>query len=169
MRSDTGTKSGPPCAITRATKSVMDFFTAPSFQEGRGSDWARAARPTSPNIAEATEAASMRRRLKIGMLVLVPSLRSSLCNPVAAGIAAGRRVVATLLAVRPRHCLQHLVDGEARRLLARREVPERLDESLHDRLGRHKHERPLECPVVVRVRRDIGALIGVGAQVVQFW
>src|SRR5262245_40214405 len=37
MRSGTGTKSGAPCAVTRATKSVIDFFTGPSFQEGRGS------------------------------------------------------------------------------------------------------------------------------------
>jgi hypothetical protein len=31
MRSSGATKSGDPCAVTRATKSVIDFFAAPSF------------------------------------------------------------------------------------------------------------------------------------------
>jgi hypothetical protein len=41
MRSAGGTNSAPPCVVTRATKSVMDFLTAPSFQEGRGLACAR--------------------------------------------------------------------------------------------------------------------------------
>jgi hypothetical protein len=32
-----GTKSALPSVVTRGMKSVIDFFTAPSFQEGRGS------------------------------------------------------------------------------------------------------------------------------------
>src|SRR5215470_7135756 len=44
MRSAGGTKSAPPWAVVRVTKSVTDFFTTPSFQDGRGSLWARAAR-----------------------------------------------------------------------------------------------------------------------------
>ena len=36
MRSSGGTKSGDRCAVTRATKSTIDFFVAPSFQAGRG-------------------------------------------------------------------------------------------------------------------------------------
>jgi len=31
-----GTKSAPPCVVTRETKSVIAFLTAPSFQEGKG-------------------------------------------------------------------------------------------------------------------------------------
>ena len=37
MRSAGGTKSPVPGVVTRATKSVIEFFVAPSFQEGRGS------------------------------------------------------------------------------------------------------------------------------------
>jgi hypothetical protein len=43
IRSGTGTKSAPPSLVTRPTKSVIVFFVAPSFQEGKGSeDWAYA-------------------------------------------------------------------------------------------------------------------------------
>jgi hypothetical protein len=37
MRCGTGTKPAAPGAVTWATKSVMLFFVAPLFQEGRGS------------------------------------------------------------------------------------------------------------------------------------
>ena len=37
MRWSTGTKSGPPCVVTRETKLVIDCFVAPSFQDGSGS------------------------------------------------------------------------------------------------------------------------------------
>ena len=47
MRSATGTKSGPPCVVTRATKSGIDFFAAPSFQDGSGSPPAAARRHRS--------------------------------------------------------------------------------------------------------------------------
>src|SRR5262245_66542147 len=36
MRSAGGAKSAPPSVVTRATKSVIAFFAAPSFQEGNG-------------------------------------------------------------------------------------------------------------------------------------
>ena len=42
MRCSAGTKSALPGVVTRETKSVMDFFTAPSFHEGSGSGWAAA-------------------------------------------------------------------------------------------------------------------------------
>src|SRR5262245_60905371 len=37
MRSAGGTKSGPPCAVVRATKSTIPFLAAPSFHDGKGS------------------------------------------------------------------------------------------------------------------------------------
>jgi hypothetical protein len=37
MRSACATKSGPPWRVTRATKSVIDRFAAPSFQDGNPS------------------------------------------------------------------------------------------------------------------------------------
>ena len=37
IRSGGGTKSGPPSRVTRATKSTIDFFAAPSFHDGSGS------------------------------------------------------------------------------------------------------------------------------------
>src|SRR5262249_28756791 len=63
--------------------------------------------------------------------------------------------------------LHHLINAEARRLLSRREVLERLDELLHERLCRNKQERPLQRPVVVGIRRDIRPLVRVRAQIEQ--
>ena len=37
MRWSAGTKSAPPCVVTRATKLVIDCFVGPSFQDGSGS------------------------------------------------------------------------------------------------------------------------------------
>src|SRR3954470_3884430 len=37
MRCSTGTKSGPPCAVTRETNAMIEVFVAPSFQDGSGS------------------------------------------------------------------------------------------------------------------------------------
>jgi hypothetical protein len=37
MRSAGGTKSEEPVFVTLATKSTMDFFDLPSFQDGSGS------------------------------------------------------------------------------------------------------------------------------------
>ena len=36
-RCSTGTKSGPPCWVARATKSMIDFLVGPSFHEGNPS------------------------------------------------------------------------------------------------------------------------------------
>src|SRR4029079_11673832 len=36
IRSGGGTKSGEPSFVTFSTKSIIDFFAAPSFHEGRG-------------------------------------------------------------------------------------------------------------------------------------
>src|SRR5271167_3754062 len=60
MRPEGGTNSAPPCAVTRATKSVMDFLTAPSFQDGSGSDWAsthRCGKATQQSPSKATNSA----------------------------------------------------------------------------------------------------------------
>jgi hypothetical protein len=40
IRSGIGTKFGLPSVVTRWTKSMIDCFTAPSFQEGNGSSMA---------------------------------------------------------------------------------------------------------------------------------
>ena len=65
------------------------------------------------------------------------------------------------------HLGHRLVDGEAGRLLARREVLERRQERPHDRLRREDDVVMVEEPVVVRVRRDVGPLERVGSQVEQ--
>src|SRR5262249_15000868 len=49
------------CAVTRATKSTIDFFVAPSFQEGRGSETCV---KTLPARLVASSVASSARRLK---------------------------------------------------------------------------------------------------------
>src|SRR5262249_2530815 len=47
------------CAVTRATKSTIDFFVAPSFQEGRGSETCA---KTLPARLVASSVASSARR-----------------------------------------------------------------------------------------------------------
>ena len=59
MRWSSGTKSALPGVVTRGTKSVIDFFTAPSFQEGRGSG-ACAAAPLQPSAAARIVASASR-------------------------------------------------------------------------------------------------------------
>src|SRR5262245_14447920 len=68
-------------------------------------------------------------------------------------------------ALRFRHLLQYLFDAEARRLLARREVLERVDELGHQRLSGDDKERPLEGPIVVGIRGYVCPLIWVQTQV----
>src|SRR5262249_60953429 len=54
MRSDTGTKSGPPSLVTRATKSTMACLAGQSFQDGSGSSAAAhwAATSNSPSTTK---------------------------------------------------------------------------------------------------------------------
>ena len=64
-------------------------------------------------------------------------------------------------------CLQlgdGLIDREAGRLLTRRELLERLEELADDAAAAIPGRR-CRHPILVRVRRDVGALEGVGAQV----
>ena len=79
-------------------------------------------------------------------------------RPLLAQLAPGR-VEASL------HLLDHRVDAETRRTLARRIVLERLKE-LADR-RQHAVQDPGigHEPVVIRVRGNIGPLVGVGAQI----
>jgi hypothetical protein len=69
MRASTGTKSAPPGVVTRGTKSVIDFFTGPSFQEGRGSaGCAHAApvvQPDKPAMISAAANASATRVVRL--------------------------------------------------------------------------------------------------------
>ena len=76
MRWSTGTKSGAPGVVTRGTKSVIDFFAAPSFQEGRGSVWARAKLSIPPHEPTAsTKARNVRRNTACA----VPCIATSVC------------------------------------------------------------------------------------------
>ncbi len=50
-----------PAVVTRATKSVMDFFAAPSFQEGSGSACASAATDATISIRPTSVACQTRR------------------------------------------------------------------------------------------------------------
>src|SRR6266850_2535746 len=63
------------------------------------------------------------------------------------------------------HLLQRLINGEARRLLARRKLFESRQEWSDDRLRRQHQVAAVEEPVVVRVRRDVGALERIGPQI----
>ena len=56
------------------------------------------------------------------------------------------------------HLLHRLIDGERGRLLARREILERLHELAHDHRGRHHDIAALKQPLVVSVRCDVRSL-----------
>src|SRR5499427_9142035 len=64
--------------------------------------------------------------------------------------------------------LQHLVNGEARRLLPWRELLERGQELTNDLLRRHEQENVVHHPIPVGVRGDFGPLVWVGAEVEEF-
>lgn len=78
---------------------------------------------------------------------------------------AGQRLACGSVAVRLRYRRQDLVDAEARRLLAWREVPECPDELGHKGLRRDKQEYSVDFPVPVGVRRDVRALVWVKTQI----
>ena len=75
MRSATGTNSLPPFVVTRATKSVIDFFVAPSFQDGSGSPPGVCAEapPGRKSPAAAMAATSERRVIVVFILGIVAS------------------------------------------------------------------------------------------------
>ena len=66
MRWSGGTKSGPPCVVTRATKVVIADLVAPSFQDGSGSACASAelarSNPVSAGITASVESSTRRLR-----------------------------------------------------------------------------------------------------------
>ncbi len=80
MRCATGTKSGPPCVVTRATKSVIDVLVGPSFHDGSPSACACAGMERSGPIRAGSTASveSRTRRLRvlkedgIGFIVVPP-------------------------------------------------------------------------------------------------
>src|SRR6476659_3988833 len=78
------------------------------------------------------------------------------CGTCPALLAAGES------SLQPGH---RLVDREARRLLPRRELLERLEELGDDVRRREGDVVVVEEPVVIRVRRHVGALERIGAQV----
>jgi hypothetical protein len=63
------------------------------------------------------------------------------------------------------HLFHDLVNREARRLLARRELFEGCQEIANIRLSRHQQEGTFKPPVPIGVRSDARPLIGVRAQV----
>src|SRR5258705_9172659 len=69
----------------------------------------------------------------------------------------------------PLHLLHELVDAEARWPLARRILLEGGQEWRHDGLRRDEWTRSVRYePVIVGIRRDIGAFVGIGPQVEEF-
>src|SRR5262245_4553551 len=67
------------------------------------------------------------------------------------------------------HLAEHIVEVEAGGLLALRILPERLQVLPDKGLRRHQQEDVIDKPIVVGDRRDVGALEGIRAQVVQLW
>src|SRR5262249_24160076 len=70
-----------------------------------------------------------------------------------------------LLAVVLLHRAQDLIQVEAGRLLPLRVLLERRQELAHVVLGRHEQEGVVHHPVVVRVRRDVRALVRIGPEI----
>src|SRR5262249_23543057 len=67
------------------------------------------------------------------------------------------------------HLAEHIVEVEAGGLLALRILPERLQVLPDKGLRRHQQVDVVDKPIVVRDRRDVGALEGIRAQVEQLW
>jgi len=72
--------------------------------------------------------------------------------------------VSTSLGTSDRDLLHHVADSEARRLGARREVLEALNELADDRLRRHEKEGPVRHPVGVPAAVE-SALVGIAPQI----
>src|ERR1700733_1146395 len=89
---------------------------------------------------------------------------------IPAGVATGlRRVMLVRRLKTPLHLFNHLIDAEARRPLARRKLLEGGEEFTHKPWRRNEHTRSVRHePVVVGVRGDIRALVGVRPQVEDF-
>src|SRR4030095_4331823 len=85
-------------------------------------------------------------------------------DPLSAGETGSLHLLAVLLAG-GRELLHDLVDAEARRLLARRELLEARDPPGDEDLGRHEPENASNQPVVVVDGVVIGALEGIAAEV----
>src|SRR5262245_24556074 len=62
----------------------------------------------------------------------------------------------------------HLVNAKSSSFLTRREFLERLEELADDLLRGHTDKGVVEPPVVVRVRRDVGPLVGIRSQIEEF-
>src|SRR5262245_66116452 len=73
-----------------------------------------------------------------------------------------------LFAGRLLHFLQDFVQVERGRLLPLRVLPERRQELGDVGLSGHEHERVIEDPIVVRVRGDVGPLVRIRPEVVEF-
>src|SRR5262249_44603464 len=92
---------------------------------------------------------------------------SSLPSPAALLFSPLSGLAALLSTPCRRQLVRRLVDSEARRLLTRWKLFERLHEVRDDRLCREQHVRRLQVPVPIGVRGDIGAFKGIGTQVVE--
>src|SRR5215468_12582549 len=73
MRSGGGTKSAPPCAVTRATKPLIACFAAPSFHEGSGSDCAGV--PATQSHSTQAKASGQRRVMNSTGVPVIARLR----------------------------------------------------------------------------------------------
>src|ERR1700722_4592908 len=184
MRWSAGTKSAPPCVVARATKSVMDFLAAPSFQEGSGSLWANALRPANPHNKMPSSATVVQRRKnrRISSFIAKPRAHRAIERKgtnTKAEEASGRTPAASSMrwlffdAPIPERLVDHLVDLLASALdieagwaLAWRVLGERLQEGRGLQLSLHHHVIVLGQEVVILVGDDVRALIRIHPQVI---
>src|SRR6202050_1862764 len=154
MRSAGGTKSGPPCWMTRATKPVIACLLGPSFHDGSESVCACACRKMGSTGANKSDSVAVLSRLRRSMpgstrfdfMTLFPGIDDppALVRQAGARGPDARLLKARLLPfVRLHHLLDLLLDlgeVEGRGLLHRWVVDERLSRRRHGLL--HLDEAP---------------------------
>src|SRR6476661_3202844 len=161
-RCSTGTKKGPPCVVTRATKSRIEAFVAPSFQDGSGS---RACASAEVERSEADKIGSKTRDER--------RTRRSIAEEQVIGFMVDSFSVAELAhrnSARPprdqskpwrlfTHCRAgrldfrlHSIEVEARALLHRRKLDRRHRQLFHLLLHKHKAPEFVFEPVEVLLR-----------------
>src|SRR5262245_65994822 len=135
MRSAGGTKTAPPCVVTLATKSVIDFLTGPSFHDGSGSLCANARPPATAQSTVASSATKARREI---VSMLSGSRHSVLYGANdrrddRAGHAAADRLSRQRgdIDIAPRRTLQHRQERRQKRAAAR--APERAGNGVAER------------------------------------
>src|SRR5882724_9490597 len=175
MRCSAGTKSGPPCVVTRATKLTIDVFVGPSFHDGNASACASADMGRIGPIRTGSEARveSRIRRLtpkEACGVDMVGSLHSKERNDhgsFQSGRPIHRPSAMTIIKSLLTRCRPgslyfrfHRIEIEARASLHRRKLDRSHRQFFHHLLNKHEAPEFIFEPVEVLLRTEFGLAIG---------